>query len=277
MNHTLRMARSYESRRTSIDGKMKTTWNKVTLHTDNGEIVTARAPVIISASRSTDIPAFHADWFMNRFHKGYVIRINPFNRKPLYISFEHTRAIVFWSKNPRPMMKYLDELDSTGVNYYFLFTVNDYDANGLEPHVPPLEQRIETFTSLSERLGPDRVIWRFDPLILTDNIDIAHLLEKIERIGDKLYSLTRKLVFSFVAVDVYRKVQNNLRRSGIRHREFTDADIQEFVARLTKFNEKWGLDLSTCGERVDLARWNVSHNRCIDDRLLIKLFRKDRK
>ena len=117
---------------------------------DNGEVVEGVAPVIISASRSTDIPAFFARWFINRLAKGYCVWYNPFNQQPMYISFKNTKAVVFWTKNPEPIIQYLPELDAKGIHYYFQYTLNDYEVEGFEPNVRPLEERIETFKNLSK-------------------------------------------------------------------------------------------------------------------------------
>ena len=102
--------------------------DKVKIVRDTGEVVDGVAPVIISASRSTDIPAFFARWFMNRLAKGYCVWYNPFNQQPMYISFEKTKVVVFWTKNPKPIIKYLPELDRKGIHYYFQYTLNDYEA-----------------------------------------------------------------------------------------------------------------------------------------------------
>jgi len=85
-------------------------WKKTQINV-NGNIVDAVAPEIISASRSTDIPAFYSEWFFGRINAGYTKWINPFNNAEQYISFENTKAIVFWSKNPRPLLPYLKMLD----------------------------------------------------------------------------------------------------------------------------------------------------------------------
>lgn len=124
---------------------------KVEILTDNGTTVKAIAPVIISASRSTDIPAYFPKWFATRFNggRGYVKWFNPFNQKPVFVSFEKTKVIVFWTKNPKPLIPYLPQLDAAGVHYYFHFTLNDYQQENLEPNVPSLESRIQTFTSRS--------------------------------------------------------------------------------------------------------------------------------
>lgn len=252
-------------------------WDKVKINNQYGEIVEAQAPIIISASRSTDIPAFYSDWLVERIKSGYVKWTNPFNGKPVYISFNKARLVVFWSKNPAPIIKYLDFFDKTINNYYFQYTLNDYEKDRLELGVPKLEERIETFLRISERVGKERVIWRFDPLILTDKIDVNTLLEKVEKIGNRLKGYTDKLVFSFADIGHYQKVKNNLIRSNIKFKEFGVEDMKEFSRGLSEINNRnWKLNLATCCEEIDLDEFGIQHNKCIDDDLIIKQFFRDK-
>jgi hypothetical protein len=238
--------------------------------------VDAIAPVIISASRSTDIPAFYGDWFMERLKAGYVKWKSPFGGNPVYVSFAKTRVVIFWSKNPASFFPHLDTLDRLGYWYYFLFTLNDYAAEGLEPNVPPVDDRIETFIRLSRRIGKGRVVWRFDPLILSDGITIADLLEKVRSIGDRIAPFTERLVFSFVEIDKYAKVQRNLKTGGcIGVREFSDDEVAEFCAGLNVLNKKWGLLVSACAERRDLSGYGIGRGQCISHELLTKEFGDD--
>ena len=263
-----------------------TAWQKEEIEVESGEKVSAQMPVIVSASRSTDIPAFYSDWFVERFNggNGYVKWFNPFNNVPLYVGFKRTRLIVFWSKNPRPMLERLpnrkecplDVIDASGRNYYFQFTLNDYDVEKIEPHVPPIEERIETFKRLAKRLGRDRVVWRFDPLILSDSLTVAKLLEKVERLGDRLAESTSRLVFSFIDIAAYKKVAANLERGGIKAREFLPGEMEEIAGRIGELAKGWGIKAATCGEIKDLERFGIEHNRCIDDRLIVKCFSHDK-
>lgn len=240
----------------------------------SAEAKSCLTPVIVSASRSTDIPAFYADWFIERVRTGFCDWVNPFNREVHRVSFAKTRMIVFWSKNPRPMLERLDELEGLGYrNYYFQFTVNDYEREGLEPNVPSLASRIETFCKLSEKVGKARVIWRFDPLLLSPSITVDDLLVRVQRIGRELKGCTEKLVFSFADIEAYRKVASNLKGTGCR--EFRPEEREAFVKGLVEINEELGLALATCAEEVDLSRYGVLHNKCIDDDLMVRLFHDD--
>ena len=248
-----------------------------------GAKVLAQTPIIVSASRSTDVPAFYSDWFIERLEAGYVKWYNPFNGVPLYVSLAEARLFVFWSKNPQPMLELLpgrnasplDVLDARKVNYYFQFTMNDYDAEKIEPRVPSIDKRVDTFKALSSRIGRDRVIWRFDPLILSDTLTVGKLLEKIERLGDRIAPYTSRFVFSFIDIASYRKVSGNLESAGIRAREFADGEMEEIAARIGELAKGWGIAAGTCGEIKDLERFGVEHNRCIDDRLIAKCFNHD--
>ncbi|MFA7172299.1 MAG: DUF1848 domain-containing protein [Kiritimatiellia bacterium] len=251
-------------------------WEKIRIKNELDEIVDAQAPIIISASRSTDIPAFYSDWFMQRLKEGFVKWTNPFNGIPIYVSFSKARLFVFWSKNPRPMMKHLDALDNNGLNYYFQFTLNDYDAEHYEPGVPCVGERIKTFIDLSNRLGKERMIWRFDPLLLTDKLSVRELLNKVENIGNQLSPYTSRLVFSFADIDAYGKVGRNLTKAGIKAREFNSDEIKEFAQGLAVLNCKWNLALGTCAEQIDLEEYGIEHNRCVDDRLMVRCFKHDK-
>lgn len=244
-------------------------------------------PVIVSASRSTDIPAFYAKWFFNRLEAGYCVWYNPFNRKPVRVSFEKCKVVVFWTKNPAPILPYLHELDKQGLHYYFQVTLNDYVNEGFEPNVPPVEYRVKTFKQLAEMIGKERVIWRFDPLIVTRQLTPRELLARIWHIGKKLKGCTEKLVFSFVDVAAYKKVQNNLVKETIFTKEdVLEAELNlqqrlEVVEGLVKMrevwrSEGWNISLATCGEMENLSQYGIEHNRCIDGALMERLFFEDK-
>ena len=247
---------------------------------ENGEQVKAQAPVIVSASRSTDIPGFYCDWFLHRLKIGYSAWTNPFNGVRSYVSYQNTRLIVFWSKNPRHLLNengLLDYLQEKGINCYIQFTLNDYVDEKLERGVPSVEARIATFKALVRKLGFGKVIWRFDPLILTDKIGVEDLLRKVKNIGDQLKGYTEKLVFSFADIAAYKKVKANLERNNINYREFTEADMIQFASGLQKLNTAWGYTLATCGEKIDIEKYGIVHNKCVDDDLMIKYFSDDAK
>lgn len=245
------------------------TWKQIDLTID-GQLFKAQAPVIVSASRSTDIPAFYADWFFKRLEIGYSAWTNPFNGVKSYVSYDKTRFIVFWSKNPRPLLNHLNELKERGIGCYIQYSLNDYEEEKLERGVPLIAERIDTFKKLVDALGFGGVIWRFDPLMLTDDIDIDKLLMKIENIGDQLKGYTEKLVFSFADIALYRKVKSNLEANGIPYHEWTEEQMKDFAGRLVELNKRkgWNYKLATCGERGRYP--GIEPNHCVDDELIIR-------
>ena len=234
-----------------------------------------QVPEIVSASRSTDIPAFYADWFFHRLKVGYSAWTNPFNGVKSYVSYQNTRFIVFWSKNPQPLLNHLDDLKERNIGCYIQYTLNDYERDRVEQGVPPIGQRIDTFKRLVDKLGIGHVIWRFDPLVLTDDIGIDTLLSKIESIGDQLQGYTEKLVFSYADILGYRKVRANLEKIRIPYHEWTEPQMLEFAGRLAELNKKWGYTLATCGEKVDLQQFGIQRNHCIDYDLIVRLAHDD--
>lgn len=249
---------------------------KETMKISDGRIVAVQEPVVISASRSTDIPAFYCDWFFNRIEEGYSVWKNPFNGVPMAIRYNKTRFIVFWSKNPRPLLNYLPKLKELGIGCYVQYSLNDYEEEGLEKSVPPLKTRIETFKMLVKELGVGGVVWRFDPLVLTDRLDEDKLLKKIENIGDQLKGYTEKLVFSFVDIKDYRKVKKNLDDNGVKYIEWDNQRMVSFAKKLVELNKAkgWNYVLATCGEAANLE--GIEHNHCVDDALMIRLAYHDK-
>jgi len=264
------------------------TFFKDTITINNGETVEAQAPVIISASRATDIPAFYAPWFMQRLRSGYTVWHNPFNQRPVYVSFKKCKVVVFWTKNPKPLIPYLKALDEMGLHYYFHFTLNDYEAEGFEPNVPSLSERIKTFRELSIRIGKEKVIWRFDPVIVTPALQPGIILERIQQTGNLLKEYTNRFVFSFVDIDNYRKVQRNLIRESlhfskktIAKAELTAEQMNEIAEGLMKIRVNWlqeGYDINfaSCAEKIDLEQYGINHNRCIDSELMKRIFQEDK-
>ena len=142
---------------------------------------------------------------------------------------------------------------------------------GLEKGVPKIDERIDTFKKLVNILGKGHVVWRFDPLVLTDNITVSDLLRKIEYIGNNLQGYTEKLVFSYADIASYRKVRANLDANNINYTEFTSDTMNEFANGLTRLNQNWGYKLATCGEKIDLDYYGIEHNKCVDDELITRI------
>ena len=251
-------------------------WEKQLITKEDRTNVQAMAPMIISASRSTDIPAFYSDWFFDRLKKGYSAWVNPFNKEKYYISYKNCRFVVFWSKDPRPLIPHLDELNELGIGWYIQYTMNDYENEKLELGVPELHERINTFKEISTKYGKEHVIWRFDPLILTDEISVDVLLEKVRNVGEQLLGFTEKLVFSFADIKNYKKVQENLTHYGIKWVDWDTESMNKFAEGLAELNKARKYRLATCCEQIDLDYYGIEHNRCVDDELITRISYKDK-
>ena len=253
-------------------------WPLVTITAASGP-VRAVAPTLLAVSRATDIPAFYMPWFMKRLEAGYARWVNPFSGKPQYVSLSRARVVVFWSKNPLPLIAHLPAVEARGLASYVQYTLNDYEAEGWEPGVPPLARRVETFRRLAEAVGSDRVVWRFDPLMLAANpgsrmLSCEDLLERVERLAQALAGCTTKLVFSFADIAPYRKVAENLRRKGMTWRDFTPDEMRRMAAAIAAICARHGMRAATCGEKADLSAQGVEHNRCTDPELILQLTRR---
>ena len=218
--------------------------------------------MIISASRRTDIPALYSQWFVNRLREGEVLVPNPYNRRKvsrIRLSPEVVDGIVFWTKNPEPLLPYLRELDAMGYRYCFQYTITDYGKD-LEPGVPDVEEAMATFLLLSQRLGKERMNWRFDPLLLSEKYTISYHLEHFEMMCQWLHKAADRCVISFV--DEYR---------GSACRELEPEEIFELAEGIGRIAGKYDLPVYTCAEEADLTRYGIRQGACIDREQLEKL------
>lgn len=224
--------------------------------------------MILSASRRTDIPAFYSDWFFQRIKEGsFCVRnpMNPHRISRLNISPEVVDCIVFWTKNPEPMLQRLDEL--SGYDYYFQYTINSYGGEA-EPFIPPLAQRLETFRRLSERIGKERVIWRYDPVFFSDKYTPEWHLESFARTAQALNGFTKKCVFSFV--DIYPS-KNSRNLSTLHIRQPDSENLDWFAGQMAEIAAENNLALATCAEAIDLSKHGIEKNSCIDRALIERI------
>lgn len=223
--------------------------------------------MIISASRRTDIPAFFSDWIINRFNQQYALVRNPMNIhqiSKINLSPEVVDCIVFWSKNPKPMMEKLAAL--ADYMYYFQFTLNAYDQD-FETNLPGLGTRFDTFQALSDLIGKKRVIWRYDPVIVNDKYSIDWHVEKFSYLTERLHHYTEKVTISFI--DLYAKISRTIKEKNIYELSYVQKDtLSKLFAEIA---HSYSLSIDTCAEDIDLSSYGIGHARCIDDRLISEL------
>ena len=222
--------------------------------------------MIISASRRTDIPAFYSDWLIHRLHEGFVLVKNPMNAcqvSRVDLRPESVECIVFWTKNPRNMIDKLKDLDNCNYRYYFQFTLNAYNRD-IEPNVPEKAELIETFKVLSDRIGSERVIWRYDPILLSRQITIDYHANNFGYLSAQLAGYTQRCVISFI--DLYRKISGKMR--AVNGRAPSASEMGEIGDKLVASASRSGITIETCAESINLASVGIHHGRCIDDRLV---------
>ena len=223
--------------------------------------------MIVSASRRTDIPAFYSDWFFNRIRDGYVMVRNPMNIHQvsrISLSSDVVDCIVFWTKNAERMLNRLHLL--TAYNFYFQFTITPYGQN-LEPNVPPKEDVILQFRTLSKLIGKSRVIWRYDPILLTSDIDFLYHDQYFRYIASNLAGSTSRCVISFI--DLYKKCSRNL--SSLKIVNLARKDMRTIAKSLSKIAREYGIQIVSCAEDIDLSGMGIEHGKCIDDKLISEI------
>jgi hypothetical protein len=233
--------------------------------------------MIISASRRTDIPAFYSEWMINRIREGYCCVPNPFNSKQVsYIPLDASsvEAIVFWTRNAAPLMKYLEDMDGRNLNYYFQYSILGYPRE-LDPKSPSVEAAVETFRSLSETLGKERVIWRYDPIVFTPTTDIEYHCQQYERIGELVADYTTRSVISIV--DDYRKARGRMKslpdpKFTVCREEQVVANSRELGVTLKSLANSFDLDIESCSETIDLSDVGICAGKCVDDKLIRSIF-----
>ena len=221
--------------------------------------------MILSVSRRTDIPNYYSEWFFNRIKEGFVYVRNPMNAHQISkmdISPGVIDCIVFWTKNPEPMMNRLEELSS--YDYYFQFTLTGYGKD-IECNVPhKKEEMIPIFQELSKRIGMKKVIWRYDPIIFTKKYTPEYHAKAFEQIATALKGYTEKSVISFV--DIYAKTAKEM--NALNYYEVDKNTLSDFVKKIAKIAMDNGMSIGSCAESIDLEEVGIEHNCCIDKDLI---------
>lgn len=221
--------------------------------------------MIISASRRTDIPNYYSEWFCNRIKEGFVCVRNPMNLhqvSKISLSPEAVDCIIFWTKNPKNMLDKLDVFKD--IPYYFQFTVTPYGKE-IERNIPDKKEIIiPTFKKLSDQLGSERVIWRYDPIFFSEKYTPEYHIRAFSHIASDLRGYAEKCVISFV--DVYRKNRKSLEQAGANIPD--EYFLMSFCKQLKEIADSNDMQLATCTEKLDLSSVGVAHNSCIDKELI---------
>jgi hypothetical protein len=233
--------------------------------------------MIISASRRTDIPAFYPRWFINRVRAGYCAVPHPFNRKlvrRISLAPDDVDVIVFWTRNPRPLFPYLDELDELGYRYYFHYTLLDY-PHAIDQWPPPLSQRLRTFRALAERIGPERVIWRYDPIIFSQATPPEFHLETYRRLVQRLRGSTQRCVISVLTV--YEKLKKRVQEMAKLGAVLTPVDVSQpwfgaLMSEIAALAADNHMQIASCAMEIDLVQYGIRSGKCVDDDYIETMF-----
>jgi hypothetical protein len=223
--------------------------------------------MILSVSRRTDIPAFYTPWFFERLKQGFVLVRNPINPRQISriaLSPDVVDCIVFWTKNPHEILQKLDSLKP--FMYYFMITINPYGSD-IECNLPPKKYIVDDFIRLSEKIGKERVIWRYDPIILTEKINIGWHKKYFDEIAKRLCGYTEKCVISFL--DLYKTTQRGMKDFGCT--PIDEKTMRTVAENIAHSAEKYGILVQTCCESIDLYNLGITHGSCIDAKLIEKL------
>lgn len=234
--------------------------------------------MILSASRRTDIPGYYSDWLMNRLREGFAYYRNPMNHAQLckvLLTPENIDCIVFWTKDPAPMLNKLKELDALGFTYYFQFTITPYGlpykgtafGKFLEPNLRDKQEIIQTFRELSGQLKRTRVLWRYDPIILNDALTEEYHLEQFTFLCEELSGYTELCTISFA--DTYRKLSSTVKEQVLQ--EISQEQMHRLSAAFSEIATQKGITVRACCEAIDLSADGVWPAACIDRETVEKI------
>lgn len=213
--------------------------------------------MIINTGQRTDIPAFYSKWFINRIKEGYVLVRNPYypkNVTKFILNPDVVDVIGFCTKNPRPMFNYLDLIKDYGQFWYISITGFERD---LEPNVPPIDQVIEDFKYLSNKIGKNAIAWRYTPIIINDKYTKERHIKTFEYIAKSLSGYTNLVTYGFV--DIYPKLEKN-------HPEIKDTDDKtkiEITKEFLKIAKKYNMNLRLCSKEKWLEQYGVDIKGCM--------------
>lgn len=218
--------------------------------------------MILSVSRRTDIPSFYAEWFVNRLAAGEVLVRNPMNRaqvRRVPLSPGQVDCIVFWTKDPGPLLPYLPRIAELGYAFYFQFTLTPYGRE-LEPGLRPKGELLQTFRELSGLLGPERVLWRNDPIVLNADWSAGRHKRAFKALCERLEGSTGICTVSFV--DYYQKRKAAFADGLLR--ELAPEEMADLSAFLSRTAAEYGIEVRACCEAMDLTPFGIRRGSCID-------------
>jgi len=220
--------------------------------------------MIINTGCRTDIPAFYSKWLMNRIREGYVLVRNPYYNSQVTkysLSPNVVDCLAFCTKNPEPMLQYLDELDK--YKQYWFVTITPYGKD-IEPMVPDKKKVIESFKKLSQHIGIDSIGWRYDPIYIGNGFDVKKHIECFEKIAKSLKGYTHNCTISFL--DLYEKVKRNAPNIKPPTRE----EQIELAKSFNSIGNENNMIIHSCCEKNYLSEYGLQCNGCMSQEIIEK-------
>ena len=225
--------------------------------------------MILNTGLRTDIPGFFSEWFYNRIDEGFVYVRNPYAKNHIYsykLDPELIDCIIFTTKNPRPMFRNLEKIDK--FNQYWHVTITPYGKE-IEPNVPPVDEVIDSFKFLSERLGKEKVTLRYDPIFISEKYSLEKHIDSFDYILDSLSDYTTEAIISFI--DLYEKTKRNFPNA----KEVTQDERLRIGEEFAKIGEKYNIKVKTCVEGTELERFGIDSSGCMTKEVIEKAINKN--
>lgn len=220
--------------------------------------------MILNVSGRTDVVAFYMEWFMKRYKEGYVDVRNPFYPKMVSrLAFKNVDAILFCTKNPMPLLPYLEEIK---IPYLVHVTLTSYQKD-IEPNVPRKRDIIEAIKKISDVIGRDNVYIRYDPIFLSDKYNLNYHIKSFETICSMLDGYVKHIIVSFI--DAYKNVRKN--QGILKMKEFTPTDFETIGMSFSKIAKQHGMAVQTCSEENNLTNYGFIKDDCLSPTKAFKL------
>ena len=225
--------------------------------------------MILNTGLRTDIPGFFSEWFYKRIDEGFVYARSPYAKNMVYsykLDPELIDCIIFCTKNPKPMFNKLEKLDK--FNQYWHITITPYEKE-VEPNVPPVEDVLESFKFLSDKLGKENISLRYDPIFINEKYTLEKHIESFEYIISALSDYTTEAIISFI--DLYEKTKRNFPSAN----EVTHEERLMIGEEFAKIGKKWNIKIKTCVEGSELDKFGLDSSGCMTKEVIERAIGKN--
>lgn len=224
--------------------------------------------MILYVSGRCDIVAFYTPWFINRYNEGFVDVRNPFNKHQVSrINFSDVDAILFCTKNPIPILNYLDKINKPII---FHVTLTPY-KDDIEVNVKNKKDIIDAIKKLSSIVGIDNIYVRYDPIFINDKYTLDYHIKAFNKLCESLNSYVKHIIISFL--DDYKNVRKNL--SVLKYKDLDENDYEAIGLNFSKIAESNNMSVQTCFKERNLFEYGFKVEDCLSKEMAKRLTGKD--